>query len=105
MKGEIKKIKYKHYRKPDCKWVDCNNIIRYSRKCNWFSYPKFDVKPSPKGGKTECVLILDSGEEITGVAYCSMKDNFNYKRGREIAYGRAMKQYQMRYEKESGVIV
>ena len=48
--------------------------------------------PYPRGGKVTC-NILDEGNRrmAFGTALCSMSDNFCYKTGRDIAYGRAMK--------------
>lgn len=51
-----------------------------------------DFEPSPFGGET-VVEIVDqrTGVSATGIAFCSTKDQFNYKMGRKIAFGRAMK--------------
>jgi len=43
-----------------------------------------------KGGAVTCV-IEDNGKRVIATAYCSFSDNFNYKRGRDIALGRALK--------------
>lgn len=43
---------------------------------------------SPKGGQT--IVTITMGDlVVSGVAECSPKDNYNKKRGREIAEGRA----------------
>lgn len=49
--------------------------------------------PYNRGGKT-IVTIRDqeTGKTVTGVAYCSMKDQFNYTIGRETATERAFNQ-------------
>lgn len=61
------------------------NVRRYFRnKDNEFV-------PAVTGGRTEVTLSFPDGLEITAEALCSGKDHFNYKRGREIAFGRAMK--------------
>lgn len=77
-------------------------LIEYSKGNGFYvSNPgseiyKFDgVTPHPRGGKTVCRIIDDSDKQdklvivAIGVAVCSMSDNFSYKRGRDIAYGRA----------------
>lgn len=49
--------------------------------------------PSPYGGQTSVELVDgDTGVTLAvGHAHCSRKDQFNYKTGRKIAFGRAMK--------------
>lgn len=48
-------------------------------------------KPSNKGGTTICYIIdRHTGFADIGVALCCQKDNFNRKRGRDIAEGRAL---------------
>ena len=44
----------------------------------------------PHGGKTEIEITAPDGTEFRGSAECSKKDNFNRKRGIQIALGRAM---------------
>lgn len=44
------------------------------------------------GGRTECDILDDEGKVLSsGVAVCSVDDSFCYKRGRDISFGRAMK--------------
>lgn len=82
---DIKKVYYKHYRWEYC--GDNNYVIApYSRTLKQFY-------PESNGGETECHLVLQDNSEIIGIAECSLKDNFNYKIGRAISYGRAMKKY------------
>lgn len=82
---DIVKMYYKHYRWEYC--GDDNYILApYSRTLKRFY-------PESKGGETECHLVLRDGTEIVGVAQCSLKDNFCYRIGREIALGRALKKY------------
>ena len=45
----------------------------------------------PRGGQTECIIILPDGTEIKGKARCSKKDNYCKRIGRDIAFGRALK--------------
>lgn len=89
---EIERVYYKHYRYFDTEHngnfvTDDVEIIRpYTRgQTAW--------QPTCKGGRTECHLIVNEQLEIIGVANCSLKDNFNYRLGRAIAFGRAMKKY------------
>ena len=53
-------------------------------KSNW--------QPHGRGGITYCQLVEDGEVVAQGVAYCSPKDNFCYRVGRDIARGRAEKQ-------------
>lgn len=43
-----------------------------------------------QGGMTACTITVN-GEDFVGEAVCSFSDNFNYKIGRAIAHGRALK--------------
>lgn len=53
-----------------------------------------DFVPDSTGGKTEVtVQNVETGEEFTGVAYCSMTEQFCYKTGRDIALERALQLY------------
>ena len=51
-----------------------------------------DGRPTPKGGRTQAI-ISDSSDNVvcSGYAFCSDKDSFNRKIGRNIALGRALK--------------
>lgn len=44
-----------------------------------------------KGGQTFCI-IRRNGQEVIGIALCSHRDNFSYRLGREISFGRALKE-------------
>ena len=46
----------------------------------------------PTGGITDVTVVPPNGGGVNGIAHCSMKDNYNKKRGVMIALGRAMKQ-------------
>jgi len=70
------------------------SLLGYSRKFGWeipkLSWKSKCPKPNPKGGKTICIAIDESGNEIFRTeAICSMSDNFCYKTGVKIAFGRA----------------
>ena len=75
-----------------------DELHAYSRNLGWWKRDAYGrtpmVSPSPKGGRTVCLIKEGRrGYERTvaiGEAYCSFSDNFSYKRGRDIAYGRAM---------------
>lgn len=45
---------------------------------------------SERGGKTVVQVRTPDGEELEGVAVCSVKDNFNRRLGVRIALGRAL---------------
>jgi len=48
-------------------------------------------KIAPQGGLTQVCVSLPNGKYYFGHAFCSNKDNFNKKIGRNIALGRALK--------------
>lgn len=48
--------------------------------------------PSCKGGYTVATIELSDGRRFVGEANCSLKENYNRKKGRNIALGRALKQ-------------
>lgn len=53
-----------------------------------------NIRPYARGGKTIVTITDDNGEKICeGIAVCSMRDNFSYKLGAEIAFGRAIDAY------------
>ena len=73
--------------------LDCF-LVPYSKSNKDYSLVFY---PATKGGKTEVTIQVfdEHGDPVTkfvGVANCSLKDNFCYKLGREIATGRAEKQ-------------
>lgn len=63
-----------------------NVYYKNSRELNTFS-------PYGRGGRT-IVTVTDNetGNKATGIATCSMKDQFSYKIGREKALERALEQ-------------
>ncbi len=84
------KIIYEHYRYPKTYSQNGDDdyhpyfIYRYKRNFKPFN-------PSGKGGMTICCIVLSNGDEYVGYARCNLADNFNYKLGRRIALGRALK--------------
>ncbi len=56
--------------------------------------------PTTCGGATECYLEIDGEVVAYGITFCSDKDHFCYKRGRTIAFGKAMKYYKEILESE-----
>ena len=47
----------------------------------------------PRGGVTHVRITTPDGEELKGVARCSLKDNYNKRLGVKIALGRALKNH------------
>lgn len=104
------KIEIRHYRVPNvfsrgfhARRGKPQFLLRYGRGVGWLEIElelpdviytiDSSTLPHERGGKTVCEIIDDSDKEnkliAVGVAVCSMSDNFSYKRGRDIAYGRA----------------
>ena len=80
----VKKVYYKHYR-----YEVGGTIPRY----RWYKRRSKAFEVYPFGGVTECHLVLEDNSEIVATAECSMQDNFCYRTGRLISFGRATKQY------------
>ena len=53
------------------------------------------VEGSPKGGMTMVRLWLDKGTLVSGHAFCCVKDTYNKKKGKSIAFGRLMRSIYM----------
>lgn len=85
---KVKKVYYKHYR-----YYDFNGHPDLYYPLHHYNRRKSEWQPSTKGGKTECHLVLEDDYEIVAIAECSLQDNFCYKTGRLISFGRATKQY------------
>ena len=83
---KVKKVYYKHYR-----YEKNSAVPRY----RWYKRRSKEFEVMPYGGVTECHLVLEDNSEIVGISECSMQDNFNYKIGRQIAFGRAVKKYHL----------
>lgn len=108
--GLIEKVIYSHYRYPSLKeTLEDNRNASAKITENKYIYLLIDnefyfidsmyiysrnrqnkFKPSANGGETRCVIVLKNGIESVGTSECSVKDNFCYKTGREIAYQRAL---------------
>lgn len=86
----VKKVYYKHYR-----YFNFNGHPDLYYPMQYYNRRKSVWQPSTKGGKTECHLVLEDDSEIVAVAECSLQNNFNYKIGRQIAFGRAVKKYHL----------
>lgn len=89
---EIEQVYTEYYRLPEqfnkvtslTEEAIINLVERYYRtKPNTFT-------PSVKGGATRVVVKFSNGREVIGYSTCSVKDNFSYKLGRQIALGRAL---------------
>lgn len=53
------------------------------------------LKASAKGGLTEAVIVMEDGRISSGLAFCSLSENFSRRAGRELAISRAL----VRFEK------
>ncbi len=103
------KPRYSHFRVPRVLDRDypkrgiptSNDLVPYSRNDGW---PKIDERgsllvwgstsPYERGGKTLCEMVDEDGNVVVSASsVCSFADNFNYKMGRRIAFGRAMSEY------------
>lgn len=72
--------------------VPNGDAFLYSQNVGWIPVSDDRWKqdaPSPRGGITICEITSD-GWVYQGQAMCSLADNFNYKKARQIAYGRAI---------------
>lgn len=84
-----KDVSFKYFRVlPNCRNTKgrppLHKMKRYEQHEPWSS------PPHSRGGAVSCTLLKDGEVFATGVSICSMADNFNYRVGREIAYGRAL---------------
>ena len=62
-----------------------------------FNLKKRGLTPESKGGTTIASIINERGNVVAvGRAFCSLQDQFNYRRGRLIATGRALKELEAR---------
>lgn len=104
---EIVKTYYKHYRYVDYLETSCKKAVKNGKldwyigglsldaklygytfrtqPWRWYSKQKTWWTPTPRGGMTECHLVLSNGHELIGKAVCSQKDNFCYKTGRDLS--------------------
>ena len=90
MEDSITSVKYAHYRIPASYQIGKKHSAPDSLLTVYHrSEPNFE--PHSKGGRTVCVVTMQSGTVFSAHADCSLADNFNYKRGREISFGRVLK--------------
>ena len=65
-------------------------LYHYSKKYGFDEFPNSDIAPHTRGGMTTVFLY---GEDktwlLSGMAVCSMSDNFSYEIGRKLALLRA----------------
>lgn len=108
---DIEKVVYRHYRVSEVDLPYAERMVSnwnkripvpdflhgYSRREKWIggdrllSVPANDERPAPRGGVTMCLVYLSGIDTpAIGLSVCSLDDNFNYYRGRQIAYGRAV---------------
>lgn len=101
MNPQVAKVLYKHYRVRDQYHYLLDESIanRRPKESELHRYERHDrmFEPSNRGGKTVCIFVLDNGDSIRGVSYCSLGDNFSYRIGRELAYERACDAYNKAY--------
>jgi len=65
-------------------------LYRYSKKYGFEEWANSDVAPHTRGGMTTVFLYgEDKNWLLSGVAVCSMSDNFSYETGRKLALLRA----------------
>jgi len=94
------KITYQHFRVPSIAFTAFSSkkpntkgqppkrwLARYLTSIGRFKNNIF--APNSKGGLTVCTIISHDGIRFTGVALCSLSDNFSYKEGRRKAHNRA----------------
>ncbi|MFA5166604.1 MAG: hypothetical protein WC449_04960 [Candidatus Paceibacterota bacterium] len=89
---KVIRVIYEHWRYPEQNnkrntdnLYTSDRLYRYKRNFKTFV-------PSGRGGMTICRLVLEDGREFVGVAHCNTIDNFNYRLGRKIAFGRVWKE-------------
>lgn len=91
------KITYRHYRIPSEYRDELSGrkgrppgrlVYRYRHK---FGFEISDDPPLEFGGVTICDIVDENGREFSADAWCSLSDQFQYKIGRAIALGRALK--------------
>lgn len=89
---DYKKARFQHYR------VQAHSLNRLEKGApplehlfRYFTSGKNRFSPDTHGGHTVCQLISNKNAILaTGVATCSMSDNFCYATGRELAFQRAL---------------
>lgn len=77
---------YKTGDSPDGFTLVSNKELKNMREMGTYDFNKL----SHRGGRTEVSILLTDGTRLSGVATCSLLDNFNRALGRNIAFGRAL---------------
>ena len=94
-------VKLYHYRlphpekwtkKPPTKSQDIREFVMYSCE-RYYRRDSNDFEPYEYGGVTVCELFKDGYFVLDAMAVCSLSDHYNYKRGNQIAVGRAFKRW------------
>jgi len=87
--GKKPLVRVSHFRVPEGMVDECHE---YSRRRKWINdNGRFmDVRPQSCGGATNARVTLESTTFVYS-AWCSLKDQFNYRLGRQIACGRLRK--------------
>ena len=92
-------IKIKHYRMPQPgEWQGdvpkgpqmIKEFVRKNVK-RYYRHNDNGFEPYDKGGLTVCSVFAGDVLVVCDEAVCSLSDNFSYKRGVQIAKGRALK--------------
>ena len=84
MSGEYR-FEYRHFRPAK------EPVVRLRvMECRRYMRGVSDWEPHECGGVTICHAYNEKEFLAMGLAFCSMKDNFSYRLGREIAKGRAL---------------
>lgn len=85
-------IVFKHFR------IDPNGELHHYRrgKDRKSDTPLTSWTPRERGGMTICYIYQDDDLVGMGMAHCSLKDQFVYRIGRDIAKGRALKTKRLR---------
>lgn len=79
------KVRFFHFRPIRVGYGYADLLVRYMRG-------KTLARPAPRGGATVCLIFGPDGNVVKqGMSLCSLKDNFDYRVGREKAYDRACK--------------
>lgn len=87
----VKRVVFQHYRVPNEMhwWLGLKGepapeyLYHYRKGVDTWT-------PAQRGGRTVCVLDLDDGRRLIGEAVCSLSDPFDYSRGRDLSYTRAL---------------
>lgn len=86
------RVGHKRYQYTGIGPAGCSLVFRkdYEVSESVYGMAAIPWQPLPKGGLTVVEITTPEGETLTGVAECSVKDQFNRKIGLNIALGRAL---------------